>query len=187
MANGVDEVRYYELFKKTLLEAIDGQMEVLRTLFKMDDVVTNAAERFLSIATSNRWDSSDLEAYLLPYVMRAKCGLDRIIDEEDSWVGLHRDTDRNPTVMEAPTLFLHDVVHWRERTKLINRDILIDFLADYPYVLSGRSDINKPESTNISDLLVMRGLITDEYMRIKDIVGMYTHDQVKENIPKILG
>ncbi len=187
MVEGVEkEVRYYMRFKETLLEALKPQMDVLRTFFKMDDVVTCATERFVSIAKLNRWSESQISVYILPYVMRAKVGLDRVLKEEDSWVGLYRDKgSKYPTIFEAPTIFMHDAVHWRQDTKLVTRAVLLDFMSHYPYVLCGRSKVDNPESVNVNDLLIMRGLLSDDFMEHKPIVGMYTLNEVKNKLGDI--
>ena len=176
-----DDIRkFYEVFRQTLIEAIATDLEYLKEIFVLDDVVQNAAERFVNIAAINRWDSNEIQRYLIPYVMRAKCGLDRVINEEDSWVGLYCEgNNKHPTVFEAPTLFLHDVVHWRERTRLVNRLVLLDFLSDYPYVLSGRAKVTEDESRNLDDTFLLRGLLSDSFRCNRPMVGEHTTEKVK--------
>jgi len=178
MSDGIEQ--FYKVFKGTLLEAIAADAAYLKEIFVLDDVLKNAAERFLTIATINRWDSTEVQRYLLPYVMRTKCGLDRVMDEEDSWVGLYCEGgNKRPTVFESPTLFLHDVIHWREQTKFVNRGILLDFLSDYPYILSGRGKVTEDESRNIDDTFLLRGLLSDSFRCNKPMVGEHTAEKVQ--------
>lgn len=185
MLNSV-EVEYYDSFKKTLIDILSDKVKTLEEFIELQDVLKCASDRFISIAKYNQWSSTEIKDYTLVYVVRAVCGLDRLIKEEDSWVGFHSMAGiRNPTIIEAPVLFLHDVIHWREANKLVTAYMTMDFLADYPYMLSGRLTVGEYESTDVRELMIMRGLLTDRFKQTTSLTGMYLEQDVPNMIAEL--